>query len=364
MRAFIALTVLSVLIVGMGVAASGQALSVCRYEPPRNEAAELTVSGELHRFNDRFFDDRNNVNVGSLVLEGLAWSQDPEWSYNVRGSAKLRLTPGGVSLRSSLKNDAQIRRYLDELPFVFGGVNTQGVPFREAPTVSAVAGGGVGRFVNVTPMAQALKIARILKQQGVLEEEASAETIEQLAQLIGRRPELGLRGVLQEIENTVGKSFDVSIVLMLRDVLEEDMTRFCGWEANLGLGYELLDPGGPRDLILQAQASYAVAPDPDSRVVLRSSGQVPLPLRGTHQASASLQYNTLLSFGTDLGATYEFTHQKELEEGTTIAHALDVEVSTQVRPPVSLALKGHLGTGTEFEEPEWGFDLVLTYRVF
>lgn len=374
MRRFLVVSVLLLVMVARGVIGLGQGISLCDYTPPRNELATLTLSGEYHRFEDRSLDDQANVNAGNLTLNGFAFSEGPPWGYNVRGSATLRLAPTGLSLASTLRSDAQVRRYLvqESLPqdaFLFGGVDTAGVPGLQALSVNVFAGAGLGRFRNVTPMAKALRAAEALQAEGVLVEMPSPETLNELAQLIGRQRELGLPGVLQEIETTLDVSLNVAAVLALQDVLRAEMSRFCGWDISAGVGYELLDPEGKHDALVQANANYAVVLDPNGHILIGTSAHAPWSFMetGEYEVEASLDYHRILSPTADVTTTYVFTQQRDAAGILTREHLIDLVLRTRVQEDLSLTLKGHLGLGSPsagFEEPEWGFDLGFEYTLF
>jgi len=365
MRTCLSAAVLSLLLLlGAGRATQGQTAFLCDYTPQQNGLTSLILSGEYHQFNSRYLDNRANVSVGSLLLNGLSWSDGPQWSYNVDGSAQLRFSPAGVALDPNLRGDGQLRHYLDDRPFVFGGLSTSGFPGQAGLTVSALAGAGLGRFLNVTPMAKALMAATILQADGVITGTPSSDTLTQLAQLIGRQPTLGLAGVLEEMEKLIGSSFNVSTVLALQGVLSSSVTRFCGWETSLGLGYELITPSGQHHALLQARTDYAISPDPQSRILISGRGWASLPWTGAHRLGASLDYSRTLSPETDLSLIYSYTQEQDETGVSSETHMLDAVLRMQVRAPLSVTSRGHVGWGTGFERMESGIDLGFEYSLF
>ena len=360
-RLFTLLIPLAVL--GVGLTAVGQPVSICDYTPPTNQLTELTLSGEYHQFEDKYLDDRNNVNSGSLLLQGFAWSEQDNWSYNLDGQANLRITPSGLELASTLSSEGQARYYVQGDNFVFGGVDTTGVP-GTGLTVSGLAGAGMGRFRNVTPMAKAIQIANALHAQDVLEEFPSEEKMNQLSRIIGSDRSMSTSEMLQEIEGLFETSFDVQSVLALQGVINTQMTRFCGWDVTAGVGYPVLVPTDEHNPFLRARANYALTLDPNGRLLVRAEGRLPLPPANAYRVNASLDYHRTLSPTSTLTTTYQYTRVQEPTGENYATHTLDLAVSAQVQAPLSLTAKAHGAIGDRFEEPEWGFDLGFEYRLF
>lgn len=355
----LALTVL----LGISAQASGQAISVCDYMPPQNELAQLTLSGEYQQFEDRYHDDRNNTTSGHVAINGLSWIVTPSWGYNLSGRGQVRVTPTGVELASELSSDGQFRYRLRGNNFVFSGVNASGLP-GSGLTVSALTGAGMGQFRNVTPMARGILIAQSLQRLDVLSEMPNPETMGQMAQIIGSERELGMAEVLQEIEGLFEASFDVETVLTVMSMLNAPMTSFCGWELTAAIGYPVIDPLDQHNPFLRVQANYALTLDADGGLLIRGEGRLPLPPGEAYQLSGSLDYHRTLSPTSTLTTTYNYTRSRTAGLPAVETHTVDLSISTELQPPLSLTANGHVGFGTEFEETEWGINLGFEYRLF
>lgn len=352
-------------VVGLGGNSSAQVVSVCDYVPPVNRFAALTISGDYRYFNDRYFDDRENVDLGHLTVQGLIWYEGPEWSYSVDGAARLRVSPEGVTLDPTLDSEGDLRRYLDEMLFVFGGADTVGLPGQVGLTVNALGGVGWGKFRDVTPLAKAFKVVDVLLELGVLAEAPPQETYLSLAEVIGKEPELGLAGVLREIEAVLGLQLGVEGVLALEEVLVAEITRFCGWEVRAAVGYELIDPVGPREALLAIGADYALALGPRAEILAGADLRAPFPLTGAYGLSASLIYQRLLSPIADLNTVYRYTRVRDAGGFVEEGHALDITLGLQIQVDLNAFVKGHLAWGTTgFEETEWGVDIGFEYDLF
>jgi hypothetical protein len=108
-------TVLSVLVVSFVVSgglALAQGVNICDYTPPRAMSSSPSViSGDYRYFDDSYLDDRGNVSVGHLAVQGVSWLAEPEWGYRLEGTARLEL---GQAIRFdiSVASTAELRRYL------------------------------------------------------------------------------------------------------------------------------------------------------------------------------------------------------------------------------------------------------------
>lgn len=363
-RSAVVLGLIASLTVLWGGTALGQMASVCNYIPPENRLTALALGGDYRYFNDRYLDDQGNASVGHLSLEGFAWAEGPEWSYSVDGSARLELVEGAVSFGALLESAGDLRRYLSENAFVFGGADTVGLPGRAGLTVSALAGAGWGRFRNVTPMAKALRIAEVLREQGVLAEPPSEEVLMGISQAVGKERELGAAGVLEEIESLLGAPLDVSAVLALSDVLKAEMTRFCGWDVSLALGYELIDPTGRNDAVLRARANYATALDSGSELLLQANWRAPFPLVGASRLTADLAYTRAISPSADLSAAFHYLRVQDEGGFVEQTNSADLALTWALQANLNVIVKAQGSWGTGYEEPEWGLDIGFTYDVF
>jgi len=367
MRKGIILGVVLLFAIGLGGSSLGQAISICDYVPPVNRFAALTISGDYRYFNDRYFDNLENVELGHLTLQGLAWAEGPGWSYSVGGAASLKASPLGVTLDPTLDSEGSLRRYVDDELFIFGGADTVGLPAQAGLTVNLLGGAGWGRFKDVTPLAKALRVVDVLLELGVLAEAPPQETYLSLAEAIGKEPEIGLSGVLKEIETVIGAELGMEAVLALEEVLVAELTRFCGWEVRAAVGYELIDPVGPREALLAVGADYALALGPRAEILAGADLRAPFPQVGAYSFQASLIYQRLLSPTADLNTVYRYIRVRDAGGVVEESHALDLTLGLQIRVDLNAFIKGHLGWGTPgfgFEEAEWGIDLGFEYDLF
>ncbi len=349
------------------VPAWGQTLSVCDYVGPSNELVSMTLSGGYRQFDDRHADDRSNVNRGDLLLEGLNWVDGPEWGYRVEGSAGMRFSPNAVAFNYALDTNSDFRRYLSQDFFLFGGLDTSGTPAQEGLSVKALAGAGLGRFQNVSPLAKTLAVVKLLTRRGVLSAAPDDQTLLDIAQAI-EAEERGLSAVLlATLEDRLGVTLELPEVLAINETLNGNLTRYCGWDATASAGYEVVSPTDDNRVLLRAAANYATAPDPGSQLLATGRLSVMLPWTGGYALSASLRYNRDLSPTARLDAGY---HYSALGRGTaadaalTQTHVLNATVNSQVAAALNVLFKGQVTLSTGYEQPESELSVSFEYNLF
>lgn len=339
-----------------------QGVNICDYTPPRNELFAISLSGDYRYLNDRYLDNRNNISVGHLTIQGVSWLAEPEWGYRLEGTARLTL---GQAIRfdMAIASSADVRRYLDENLFLFGGLASSGVPGQPDLAVTLLGGAGWGRFRDVTPMAKAIKVSEALQQEKIIATPLSPQQLEQIAQIIGRRAEVGLAAVLEQIEQTLGTTLGVRGALALQSVLSDESRRFCGFDLTASVGYEVFDPTGTNSAVVQVAANLARALDADSGLLANALWQADLPFTGYAHLTASASYNRLLSPTAVLTALYSFSGRQSPAEMTQL-HAITINLNLRVSTALSLLMRAETSWGSGFEEPSWGLSAGFTYTLY
>ncbi len=350
-------------LVGFAGSALAQSLSVCNYVSPESKFSSLSLGGNYNQFNDRYKDNSGNSSSGNLALRGQLWEDGPEWGYRVEGSARVRLSGMNAAFDYTLDSTGQMRRYLSQDIFAFGGFNSAGVPGQSGLTVDAVAGAGWGRFRDVAPLAKALKINDILQNMKVISQSLSDEKITELAQTIGKQRELGLEGVMKAIEQSLGTSLNVGAVLALQETLMTSPSRFCGMDVSVSVGYNIINPKGQNSVVLTAKANYAKAFSPSTEVVANATWRTPVPMSvSTLDATISLHHALTETIG-ELSMTYSYHHIQEPNSMKEL-HTADFMIRMQLQASMSVAFSLQASLGTGYEEPEWNFDVSFKYDLF
>lgn len=329
--------------------------------PPQNQLQSFTLSGDYRYFEDRYLDDRGNASIGHLALRGIMWSEGPEWSYNLTGSVRLEVAPQ-IALSTTLMSEGSLRRYLDENLFLFGGVDTANTPLQEGFTVWALGGIGAGRFRDVTPLAKAMQISQALQEAQVLAQPLSDSDLKAVADVIARQPELGLVGVLEGIEQQLGKPLGVLGVVAIRDIVESRESHFCGWDATLALGYTVISPTGETNALARVAANFAAPPDAVSQLLAQARLYIPLPFTDNAWLTVLAGYARLLTPTTNLDLAYSYNWVRQAGQENQ-AHNLDATLRFLVPSSLSVLVKGQASLATGYEEPEWGISVGFEYSL-
>lgn len=349
-------------VLGVGVMTQAQMTpSLCEYTPPQNQLQSLAVSGDYRYFEDRYLNDRGNALLGHIALQGIMWAEGPEWSYTISGSARLEVT-SQITLSTTLMSEGNLRRYLDENLFLFGGVDTASAPFQEGFTVRALGGIGAGRFRDVTPLAKAMQISQALQEAKILAQPLSESELKAVADVIAREPELGVVGVLEGIEQQLGKPLGVKGVIALQDIVLSRESRFCGWDATAAVGYTVISPTGETNALARLAANFATPPDAVSQLLAQARLYIPLPFTDNMWLTVSASYARLLMPTANLNVGYSYNWARQARQESQ-AHNLDITLRLLVSSAWSTVIKGQASLATGYEEPEWTFSIGFEYSL-
>ena len=127
----------------------------------------------------------------------------------------------------------------------------------DRPVIDATPGVGYGRFITVTPLAQAVRIDEFLLEEGVIKKNLPKKTLIAVAQIIERRDEFEeehgsatykvqwFEAMEKQIAKTglfTAKGFGAVGTLRVDEVLFQERIneRFTGWDVSSGVRFELL----------------------------------------------------------------------------------------------------------------------------
>lgn len=335
--------------------------SLCEYTPLQDQLQSLTLSGDYRYFEDRYLDDRGNASIGHIALQGIMWAEGPEWSYNITGSVRLEVT-SQVTLSTMLMSEGSLRRYLDGNLFLLGGVDTASAPFQEGFIVRALGGIGAGRFRDVTPFAKAIQISQALQEAEILTQPLSDSELKSVADVIARQPELGIVGVLEGIEQQIGKPLGVQGVIAIQDIVGSRESRFCGWDVTAAVGYTVISPTGETNALARVAANFATPPDAVSQVLAQARLYIPLPFTNNMWLTVSASYARLLMSTANLNIAYSY-NWAQLAGREHQAHNLDATLRLMVSPSWSTVVKGQASLATGYQELEWSFSIGFEYSL-
>lgn len=354
----------------LALSAAG-AVRLCDYKPPQTDLASLWLGGSY-----RYFDDpvtpAVDVNAGRAALTLNRLFDSPAFGYTVSGTGELGLV--GFSVAGIAAQGAGAARYYfvpGEPFFGFGGFNV-GYSTRQ-PQLGATlsVGAGYGRFTDVTPLAKAFRIQKLLLDRKVITGDLPDSVLLAVGEEIGRWKEYAAgktpadaakdlaAEVVALIRKGVGVSIDPRSILAIEDeILATGAERYCGWAVQAGLGYELADPyGGPQDVVVTASVDAAYAPSQGAQLLIRGLAIGPFDIVNQHTLTVTLSYEQDLSATSALQASAVFQRIKPFD--------LDPKDSLSVNAQLTFVLgRANFGVGLALgkaaDTPGWSVDLSLS----
>lgn len=347
---------------------------LCGYTPPISEFQDLKISGNYRYYNDPFTDNRSNDSSGSLRASFSRFFDAPTYGVSQQAMVRLDLDRGSVVYQADAA--LNLRGYLPETNFFgFTGLEAQGTSALPMPALKVSAGGGYGRFKDVTPLAKALKIQERLRELKAITSALPSTVIFDIADTIGRRREFpDLAALVQRLEEIIERSGVVSpeqqlgavALLRIEEILNETADeKLCGWEVRLGVGYELLDPkDNTRELLALASFDYALAPAPRSQFSSKLQISSAFPFFEDYVLLAKIHYLFRLTERIDTQVTYSFIRTKPRALEALDLQGFDLRVTFQAQANLNFALQLEISWANDFEEWSQRLTLTLNYDLF
>lgn len=359
--------ILSVLLL-VAITAATYAIPLYFYRVPRTHISDLELSFSYRFYDDRFYDGRGDLNVGNLGITYFSLFDSPRFGYSVVGNADLELRAQDPPLIYQITVIGNVNYFFDPQDLFFGfiGLSGRGSSAYDAPGLLVSLGAGYGRFTDVTPLAQAVRIEARLRARGSLVELLTYADLLSIAHTIGQRHRYetiaDLLAALQEkIEWTMKTRPDgldaLDIYIIAAIIEDERFKRFSGWDVRFGLGFELIDPfGGERDLVAISEFNIAFAPEPGSQLVLRGTFTGARDLLKTHSMSIRADYHYLLTEIIDLKGGYTFLRDSEAGDYRH-RHSIDLGIVVKLPGDTNITLNLALIHGYGYEE--WSKELSI-----
>jgi len=260
-----------VVVSGAGHQAAAQDIKITDYDVPVSRSHELYVTGDLIREDVEYsrdydyYDESYGDIYESYGLRGTwqyyynspfyAWSISAgsrlAFSDNHRQKAKFRETAGASGV---------IRRYTDGrgLFFVAAGFSSYWSHSYFRPIVDANASIGLGRVVEATILARAIRIDEFLIKERIIQQHLSKETLLALAAIINREREYKMRygdtytvwwysdmdRLIADAAALPGGSIGPIGLLRIREVLNQEQVqrRAYGWTIETGISAAVARP--------------------------------------------------------------------------------------------------------------------------
>jgi len=288
---------------------SGYGISLCDYRTPTTEFLQGKISFFYQHMDDPATSGID-LSAGSLTFTARRQRDGETMGFTLAGEGEMRLRNLGLA-QTRIEGVGALRQYLTPaVPlFAYSAVEAMWDTANPQPGLETQAGLGYGRFYNVTPLAKALQIEAFLLERGVLSAPLVDDKILAVAKAIGQPVEVAslperVGQVVALIEGDRPLQLDPVIVLAIEETLARTgRERFCGWTAQAGLAYRLVDPkDAPRELFFSLSLDAAIAPEPHSQLLFRSSIAGPPSLLDRHtltlEISFDVQMNRSINFTT------------------------------------------------------------------
>jgi len=345
------------LVASLPAVAQEGALSICDYEPPESRISDLGVQGTFNWYDDPYVDDRNNAISASFVADyeglysSLAFARALNAHTEVRGAGDgwTADLSGAGSLRAFLTGD------------VFGvGVVDLDASTRTGLGIDLTGGVGSGRFRDVTPLAQAIRIQNDLLDLGELLAPLTDDALLDLAQILGESGPTDsekLVGVAERLVATglvLGNEIGIRGLLAIEEVLQSsDETRLCGSDVQARLGASaILYPEFSLAATGILLARFAAVPDPVSQ--LDSSAEAKFRLARPEEMSleAQVSYARRLPDGWTARASGRVSVDRmwTQSDATVFSYAASGSLTTKILGSVGLSLVGGAQYATGDEE--------------
>ena len=119
---------------------------------------------------------------------------------------------------------------------------------------------------------------------------------------------------------------------MIEDVAKgAEPQRYCGFSAQAGLGYELLDPyGGPPGFVVTLSSDMAFAPDPSGQLEGHVNFSGPFNLADENTLTGSFSYEILITNSSAVEASYSFQRIKPAGLAPVTSHGVSCDVVFEI----------------------------------
>jgi hypothetical protein len=357
------------LILGLAVTACsviGFGQPLCQFEMPESTIGTANLS-----FSYRHFDDGCTPGIdasnGWLTGRLERLHDSPNFGYTMWVNTQIELETWVAT--SWLGSGSMSYRYYfaEELPlFLYAGVRVDAATYFVQPGCEVRSGIGIGRFRDVTPLAQAYRIVDELLRSGSIKHLPSRQDILRIAERIAGEDSFDtfdeyVSSVAELVRSVVGGTLASSSVLEIRDRLENGaVERYCGAIVQYGVGFELVDPyRGTEDIlyVVSGDVGRALRPDAQLRCRLSVSGASE-DFLGENNSSLELIYDALLP--NERGVRADYTVQRAasgqsdeavLFQSATVEYTLGVGTAD---------LAFDLALSRESGDPKWSVDLSVS----
>ena len=320
--------------------AAGQNVKITDYDVPVSQSQRLNLTAEMsleesNEFGEYYRRDRY-VFAGRLesFYNSLPYAWKIDFGASWRGN---RWFDERLTFQESASFAGSIHKYIREEGLLFGGGSIKSTWWHRyrRPNIDISLSAGLGRYVEATALAKALRIEEFLLAEHVLAKHLPKEGLLELASIINREGEYlhrygdtytvwwydDMEKVIVLGEGLPNGTIGALGIMRMRDVLEREEVRprAHGWNIEVGIGLPIADghvpdPGDPQPFFA---ASFARPLGLKHQI----SGEVRAATEATgdfgdyFEVEASLIYSFELSNRIDLIFTDDYSNVRRIHEG-------------------------------------------------
>jgi len=390
---------------GAAVPVQAQNVRISDYDVPVSRADRLEMSGSIRATGQ---DERTATQYSARGNWESFYNSLPfAWRTAVIASIDVQKQNGRPAYyRERIDFDAEIHKYLRDDGLLFGGVRTLTswrFDYKHAVTRLDLSV-GLGRYVEATALARALRIEEFLLEENILTDHLPKATVLDLASVIDRSREYGRRygntfwvQWYAEMDRIIvasglvpGNTIGALGYLRIREAVEREHVnpRAHGWKVQAGTGkyFTQATRSGPAGVwqFLSAEFAWPL----DLRSQLSASGRVSAPLYDDvderYAIEGSIVFSHEISNRIDLLISEAFENRHDDYRGpssigyTRRTNVLDIGFLFYLEDKVSVGLNGKLQHVNErrrdIEEQEivescsayrdWRISSSISYRIF
>jgi hypothetical protein len=351
------------------VATRAAALPPCAFTPAESYLTQFNIRGSFQSVESQSSEDRVGALTGSLQVNFSQLADSALFGYRLDG--KARLDQGSTGLDFQASGAGNLKRYLRGDVFGVGALDFASAS--KSPLEVDLTGGlGLGRFRDVTPLAKAIHIQNMLLDLGALEGPLTDETLQALAQELGRN-DLSLADKITDLEKLIegtrlvaGGSLGARALLQMEEIItSQEEARLCGWEIRITIGLKVSDLSRPQlSEALVVNWNYALVPDPVSQWVASARLDSDSKLLAHYSLQASVNYGRRIRDNWRVRVDYTFTRDRSAPSAALDRHRLSGTMILQLSPGLSLTVSGGLIYETGYERPASNLAVQFSYDIF
>ena len=364
------------------LAQPAHALSPCDFAPAESDFLQFNIKGDFQWFDDSFSDERDSIPpTGTLEANFTRLLDKSGFGYRFDGSGHAQGTLDGFQ-EFQLWGAGGFKRFVDGDRFILGAADLNAaldIPSNigesiELPVdIEITAGGGVGRFKDVTPLSKAIRLQNSFLDTGVLLGPFTDEKLQEIAQILSKQ-DLTLADRIEQLEQIIeetgmaaGGELGARALLELERVIESQTeARLCGWEAQASVGLDIKDlPPSEISETFVLNWNLALVPDPVTQVTAGVRFNTGLGLLNEYAVRVSASMARRLSDKLRTRASYTITREPAKPQiGFIDRHHLTMTFFLQITKQMSLTLNGEFIHETGYEERSRRISAQLSYDIF